>query len=338
MYDAHPSDVQPVQVYRAELVNDFIVRAAGLDPSRHSDTELLPPPPTPLFNQEPEELVDMALARLQGADLRPVEWNGLLYRRMGVPVLIKDFAFILPDNSIEYASKILTDMGLPRAQKSCSLSWTEGDFHTRGVFHRVTRETSPVAVQHIVLYPASFAEISVHSLLVTSAPSILGVDSPRTPNYLVPQPSAIYASLVRMMQRYPRQCSTRCRLNSDLSQLVGYDLLCLEDDFIDPHDEEQWQKLGMDRRIEQAVCELRGWIWEPGEEWIVDALEAAVRGSAEIDFLPCVHSTAIMSPNVRCIEIPNGLSHFRVMTSYCRACAYIIMTPPPRVARSHACS
>ncbi|KZT11952.1 uncharacterized protein LAESUDRAFT_641422 [Laetiporus sulphureus 93-53] len=286
MYDAHSFETQPIQVYRADLVNDINVRAGALDPSHHSESEGPSPLPTPLFNQEPEELVDMALARLQCADLKPVEWKGLLYRRMGVPVLIKDFAFILPDNSVEYASKILTDMGLPRAQQSRFLSSTEGDFHTRGVFHRVTRETSPFFLQHIALYPASFAEISVHSPLVTSAPSILGVDSPRTPNYLVPQPSAVYASLMRMMLRYPRQCSTRRCLNPDLSQLVGYHLLRLENDFIDPDDEEQWQKLDMDRRTEEAVCELRGWIWEPGEEWIVDALEAVLRDSAEVEFLP----------------------------------------------------
>lgn len=41
-----------------------------------------------LFDQSPEELVDIALQRLQTAGLDPIEWRAPLYRRMGIPKIL----------------------------------------------------------------------------------------------------------------------------------------------------------------------------------------------------------------------------------------------------------
>ena len=42
-----------------------------------------------VFESSPEELVDIALSRLQAAGIQLIEWMALLYRRMDVPIIIR---------------------------------------------------------------------------------------------------------------------------------------------------------------------------------------------------------------------------------------------------------
>lgn len=42
-----------------------------------------------LLGLKQEELVDIALTRLQSAGVQLVEWGGLLFRRMHVPIIIR---------------------------------------------------------------------------------------------------------------------------------------------------------------------------------------------------------------------------------------------------------
>ena len=42
-----------------------------------------------IYELSPEELVDKALKALQNAGIQLIEWKSLLYRRMGVPLIIK---------------------------------------------------------------------------------------------------------------------------------------------------------------------------------------------------------------------------------------------------------
>ena len=42
-----------------------------------------------IYELSPEELVDKALKALQNAGVQLIEWKSLLYRRMGVPLIIK---------------------------------------------------------------------------------------------------------------------------------------------------------------------------------------------------------------------------------------------------------
>jgi len=61
-------------------------------------------------------------------------------------------------------------------------------------------------------------------------------------------------------------------LDSDLSELIGYHLLGLEDGYVDLNDDELWEKLQINDRIQRAVITIHGWSWRPGEEWFADAL------------------------------------------------------------------
>jgi hypothetical protein len=79
-------------------------------------------------------------------------------------------------------------------------------------------------------------------------------------------------------------------LQSDLSELIGYDLLGL-DGFVDPFDEEKCATLEIDRRLVDAVHHVLTWsvdgLWREDEEWMGDALAAVIDGTGKMDSLPC---------------------------------------------------
>ncbi|KAF8802085.1 hypothetical protein BYT27DRAFT_7113209 [Phlegmacium glaucopus] len=243
-----------------------------------------------ILDNHPAEVVDEALHTLQGAGFRLIEWRALLYRRMKVPILVKDFSYIVPDGDVEAASDILTKLGLPLSPTSTFRTRCDGDFHAKGRFHRITRSTLESSVQHFVLYPLSFSSLDWSE--VTQQPPYHIRPSAQCQNIFVPRPSAVYASLIRIMLSYPRYCSTRANLESDLSELIGYHLLGLENGYVDPDDDETWEGLEICRRITDAVLSVRQWSWDwewrEGEEWIGDALAGVVgaSGGNDIEYLP----------------------------------------------------
>ncbi|OCH91387.1 hypothetical protein OBBRIDRAFT_728815 [Obba rivulosa] len=236
----------------------------------------------------PEELVDRALHTLQQAGMELIEWKSLLYRRMGVPVIIKDYHYLVPDEVLSEASEILLNQGLPRSSPPTLLTKTGGDFYTKGVMHRLTRSTSLADAQHLVIFPYSLASYAPYEL--SPAPRLSSLSSPLCTTVLVPRPSAVYASILRMMVSYPRWSPTRTVLGSDLSELIGYNLYDLQDGYVDADDEELCEELGIDHRVEEAVEMARQWgragEWRPEEEWMGDALAAVIGGQGNEEFLP----------------------------------------------------
>lgn len=75
-------------------------------------------------------------------------------------------------------------------------------------------------------------------------------------------------------------------LRSDLSELIGYDLLKLEGGYVGSEDDDEWNEKEIDDRLWQASRMVRTWQWEDGEEWMGDALSAIVTGSGHIENLP----------------------------------------------------
>ncbi|KAF8549497.1 hypothetical protein OG21DRAFT_1478836 [Imleria badia] len=247
-----------------------------------------------VFDRTPAELVDLALSTLQAAGVQLTEWRALLYRRMNVPVIVKDYSYIVPDSDLAAASDILKDVGLPVSPPSRLLTRVEGDIHTKGRFHRLTRSSAPAWAQHLVLFPASFISLTPEE--VSPAPSIhlspsVFTTTIRCPTILVSRPSAVFAWIIRTMAIYPKSSSVRTILSSDLSELVDYHLLHVQDGYINPDEEpERWQELDLDRRIAQTIKVILRWAenheWRDGEEWFGDALGAIVSGVGEIEYLP----------------------------------------------------
>ncbi|KAF8345524.1 hypothetical protein F5887DRAFT_167063 [Amanita rubescens] len=109
-----------------------------------------------ILRREPAEVVDMALGRLQKAGIVLLEWHSLLYHRMNVPVLIKDYSYVVPDEQLDQASVLLSSMGLPLSPPSTLLLLTEGDFQAKRRFHRTTLwtvRTPPGTLSAIIFHP-----------------------------------------------------------------------------------------------------------------------------------------------------------------------------------------
>jgi hypothetical protein len=206
----------------------------------------------------------------------------------------QDYSYVVPDEQLDHASDILSSMGLPLSPPSRLLLRTEGDFQAKARFHRITRWTSPSSVQHLALYPQSFSTLDDSELEEKPPSHLLVATATRCKSIRVPSRPAVYASIIRLMLSYPKHCATTTVLASDLSELVGYDLLGLEDGYLDPSDEEALVTKGLDQRLAHGVQIVLQWendgVWRPGEDWIGNALGALVAGTGDIDHLPCKES------------------------------------------------
>lgn len=270
-------------------------------PPNHFHLHVSPPRNRIILENDPIEVLDLALSRLQAAGVKLIEWRDLVYRRMNVPASIKvcarlqfthrpesvqDYSYLVPDALVAQASQVLTDLGLPLSPPTELDTAVYGDFATCGHFHRLTRYTSSARVQHFVIYPQSFATL-FDSELETMKPS--HTTSSRCSTVLVPTAPAVYASLLRMMLRYDQFDPTMPELHSQLSELIGYHLLGLLDGHVDGDDDDEWERWNVDGRIVDAVHRVRSWgvdqVWRDGEEWIGDALAEVVR-TGHIEHLP----------------------------------------------------
>ncbi|KAI1797428.1 hypothetical protein LXA43DRAFT_877825 [Ganoderma leucocontextum] len=243
---------------------------------------------TAIINEySPEELVDKALKTLQDAGIQLIEWLSLLHRRMNVPVIIKDFHYLVPDEQLDIASELLARVGyLPRSRPPPFLVRTGGDFYTKARMFRVTQYTSLALAQHLVLYPASLAAYS--PLDLSPAPRTTSLSQPLCKTVLVPSQAAVYSSILRSMQRYSRFDSARIFLQSDLSQLVDYNLYGLDCGYIDTDDDELCEELEVDRRVKDATSLVEEWRCTGAlrDQAIGDALVNVVSGRWTVEDVP----------------------------------------------------
>ncbi|TFK70019.1 hypothetical protein BDN72DRAFT_878088 [Pluteus cervinus] len=235
------------------------------------------------FGHEVAQVVDIALEQLQLAGVKPIEWLALVYHRMGVPVLVTNFSYLVDDHDLNRASEILSGLGLPLSPPSRLLLRTRGDLHSKGRFYRVTRSEHPAAIQHLAIFPLSFSSLCL-SDMEEKPPCHIAPS--RCPRVLVPCRAVVYASVLRMMRKYPRTDPVRGILMSDLSQLIRHDLYRLECGYVDPSDDEKWERLEIDHRIKEAAEEVNSWVWGENGEWIRKALVEVV-ASGDVENLPC---------------------------------------------------
>ncbi|KAF8901179.1 hypothetical protein CPB84DRAFT_1815254 [Gymnopilus junonius] len=236
------------------------------------------------FDTPPADLVKKALAKLSAAGIELIAWGSLLQRSLHVPVVAKHFTFLVPDEQLDKASDIVAKLNLPLSPPHDLLVKSSGDFYSKGRLHRLTRSTTLESVQYLHLFPASFPAYLSSELVK---------DTSQSPDYtlLVPRASAVYASILRLLASHPRKNPRiRNRLLSDLEMLIHYNLMDLQGGFVDSDDDEQWDTLQMDSRIETAVATVQAWglngEWREGEDWMQDALIAVIKGTASMDNLP----------------------------------------------------
>lgn len=202
-------------------------------------------------------------------------------------ILPQDFTYLVADDQLEKASRIVSDYGLPHSEPPHILAATSGDLYTQGHLHRLTKSTFMSTVQFLHLFPASFASFIPSELY----PAPDHISSSSSLPILIPRAPALYSSLIRIMSRYPRNSPARGNLAAHLAMYINYHLLGyrLEDGHEDTEDEdcERPKDYG---RIADAVSLVRGWIcggeWRAGDEWMGDALVAIISGEGDIKFLP----------------------------------------------------
>jgi len=148
----------------------------------------------------------------------------------------------------------------------------------KGRFYCIKQSEMAFLNRYIALYPLSFSTLYPFEHSETSSQYS---ESDHSSHILVPRPSAVYASLIRMMHRYRTPLSTSSVLLSDLSELViyhllGYNLetLSYEDNGSDTDDDDTG-------RLDTAISTIQEWTsrkeWAEGEEWMEIALSAYVR-------------------------------------------------------------
>ncbi|KAK0464605.1 uncharacterized protein EV420DRAFT_1517156 [Desarmillaria tabescens] len=237
-----------------------------------------------IFSLPPEILVDIALFQLNRAGIIVTEWRTILYRRMNVPLVPCNYSYIVPDDKLQEASETLTSMGLPLSIPDPLYVSTGGDLFSKAFLHRITLSAKLGPARFILLYPSSFCSFSPSELESVNHP-LFGLDSFSVP-LNVPTTPATYASLVRTAAVYKRNDPARKTLLSELAQLVLYNLY--DGDYgKDSEDEDDDEEV--EREIQQAVTAVRGWTWNPDEEWIGDALAEVVATSAydELPWMGC---------------------------------------------------
>ncbi|KAL7279983.1 hypothetical protein ACG7TL_006394 [Trametes sanguinea] len=242
-----------------------------------------------IYKSSPEELVDKALRALQDAGIQLIEWLSLLHRRMNVPLIIRDFHYLVPDDQLNLTQKLLSEgQGLPRSIVPSLLLNTSGDFYAKASMYRVARYTSVALAQHIVLYPASIASYAPTELELQ--PRLTSLSHPLCRTVLVPKPPAVYASTLRMMRSYNRYAPTRIALESQLSELIGYHLYGLEGGYVNPDDDDLCEELGVDQRVEAAAHIVEEWRTtdqlRDEDGWVADALADIVSGKRTVEDVP----------------------------------------------------
>lgn len=188
---------------------------------------------------------------------------------------------------MELASSTLTNLGLPLSTPDPFLIATEGDFYSKAILHRLTESTKNGSVRYIALYSSSLISFTPPELSLFTACTHERFTGIKTlpVEVLVPRPSAVYASLMRLLYQCPRGNSTRSTLQSDLSQLIMHHLYGMSDFVGDTEESNEidWDVVG-------AMAAVKTWSlegeWREGEEWMGDALSTVVIGKGDLEWLP----------------------------------------------------
>src|SRR5260221_1017628 len=254
----------------------------------------------------PEEVLDLVLHYVQSKDIKLVEWNILLHRRMNVPRIVSVTRLPLPfcppqgpPSQAEHtfvesffscsrrrfrrACSLLEHLGLsPQTASKLSLE-TEGDMRAKGHFYRLKQSaTTPVLDQHLVLYPLSFAAFRPCEIL--EQPAQYSKSAP-----LLAHPRAAPFGRVRLTDAHDAPLSDEfdhlvCdRLSSGWTWVSSCCIIC----WGTPSRRFRTRRTKTDastlpwRRSKNGGCGRNG----EGEEWMEDALSRLVCGS-ELEFPP----------------------------------------------------
>ncbi|POR33379.1 Uncharacterized protein TPAR_06427 [Tolypocladium paradoxum] len=223
------------------------------------------------------------LKRFEASKILLIEWETSLLQRLGYPL---DLFFLIPDDQLEIAREIGTDLGFYRANEQQLRPAYTSEFS--GLGFRYWIDESDVALlnssfrrRRLVLLPLSWTGITRHELAPLSDTSL-----PCTV-WTVPFPVAC-AAFLRLAARERRGSLLRTSILGELANVVGYRRfdMSYEGDYMEfPADDQPLSDKEV-FEMENAVREIRSWVLRGDDEWMREALIQVVVGQASYDDLP----------------------------------------------------
>lgn len=189
-------------------------------------------------------------------------------------ILTQLVEWAVPDALLSLASQALSDQGIPCVPPSTNISARFGQWERAGFIHNLDL----VGRSRIYLYLLSFVGLALQDTVeVTST-------FDRTLRVLTPKPRMYMVSLIRHLLDHPIGNSSRIRVQDSLLGFISSYILRDtpintkegEDDD-DDESEEDYQK-----RVEEAVQDMRTWNWDTTEEEYLSIAERLVRDCSSI--------------------------------------------------------
>lgn len=182
----------------------------------------------------------------------------------------------MPDELLSLSSQSLSASGIPCVPPSTGLTGIYGQWEGAGLVHSL----DPVRSGQIFLYPLSLIGLTLQDTVeVTST-------FDHTLRILTPTPRIYMLTLIRYLLDHPISNSSRYHVHNDLVGFISFYILHdtplntkdgkLEDD----ESEEEFQK-----RVEEAVHDIKTWDWDSTEERFLVIAERVIRDCRTISEL-----------------------------------------------------
>lgn len=182
----------------------------------------------------------------------------------------------MPDELLSLSSETLSDSGIPCVPPSAKLTETYGKWERGGFIHAF----DPAGSHKIFLYPLSLIGLTLQDTVEVTA------TFDHTLRVLTPKPRIYMLSLIRYLLDRPISDDSRFHVHSDLLGFISFYLLhdtplnTKDDELEDDESEEDFQK-----RVEEAVHNMKTWDWESTEERFLVIAERVVRDCRTISEL-----------------------------------------------------
>ncbi|KPM36287.1 hypothetical protein AK830_g10287 [Neonectria ditissima] len=229
------------------------------------------------------------LTRFEASSILLVHWEIDLLKHLGCPLVSnEDLFFLIPDDQLQTARDITTELGFHPADKQQLKPVYASEFCDLGSRYIINEHDSGELrygprQQRLVLLPLSWTGIDRHELAPTSA---CDIKLPCTV-WTVPISVACTAFL-RLAAREKRGSFARTNIIDGLASVIAYAFfnMSYEGDYMEfPEDAEPLSGRELSE-LDNAVREIQSWEFRPDEEWMKKAMIEVVSGKARYEDLP----------------------------------------------------
>ncbi|KAJ6134463.1 hypothetical protein N7523_000785 [Penicillium sp. IBT 18751x] len=233
-----------------------------------------PPQKETSWLQPHAHIIRVAVKALADNNIPLMEYGQQIQWRHGNPVVLALVEWAVPDELLSLSSQILSDHGFPSVPPSREATDRYGKWERACIIHKLG-ENSPV-----YLYPLSFLGLALQDAFEVAS------TFDRTLKILTPKPPTYMVSLIRHLLNHPVDDNFRLRVKDDLVSFISFYILrdkplnTKEGECDDDESEEDFQ-----RRVEEAVTEMKTWDWGADGTNYLSIAESVVRDCRSIEQL-----------------------------------------------------